>query len=408
MNQEKIKKYAELIVRKGANVQKGQDVVIGLDVSQYKFGELLVEECYKAGAAKVTVDWDNDNLIRLDYNYRSEENLSDVLPWQEEKLKHYVNTLPCRIYIESSDPDGLKGVDQGKMARVRMARYPKIKKYRDAMENKYQWVIAGMPSPAWAKKVFPDLPEDEAVEKLFDAIMYTSRVTDDPIAEWDKHNADLAKRCDYLNSLNLKELRYKSPNGTDLKVGLIKNCLFEGGGETALGSGIYFNPNMPTEECFTSPMKGEAEGIVYSTKPLSYNGEIIDKFYFRFEKGKVVEAHAEVGDELLHHMISLDEGAAYLGECALVPVDSPVSNSNILFFNTLYDENASCHLALGMGFSNLIKDYEKYTLEELQAMGINDSMSHVDFMIGCDTLDIIGVSEDGTEHQIFKNGNWAF
>ena len=302
----------------------------------------------------------------------------------------------------------MKGVDQQKITKARMATYPITKPYNDALENKYQWTIAAVPSVAWAKKVFPELSEEEAYDKLWEAILYTTRVTEDPIKEWDDHNKDLEERSRYLNSLGLVELRYKSSNGTDFKVGLIEDCLFCGGGEKALGSGIYYNPNMPTEEIFTSPKKGVAEGVVYSTKPLSYRGEIIDNFSMRFEGGKVVEVHAEKNEELLKQMISLDEGASYLGECALVPFDSPISNSKILFFNTLFDENASCHLAVGRGFSNLIKDYEKYTNEELEAKGINSSMSHVDFMIGCEDLSIVGVDKEGKEHQIFKNGNWAF
>ncbi len=408
MDQERIKKYAQCIVLKGANVQKDQIVDISIAADQYEFARLLVEECYKAGAKSVRVDFVDDVIYKLNVNNKSLETLTEFPLWEEEKLKYKVEHLPVRIYITSEDPDGLKGVDQEKSAKAQMINYPKMKKYIDQMENKYQWVIAGVPSKEWARKVFPGLSDDEAVEKLWEAILYTSRITEDPLKAWDEHNANLANRCNYLNNLHLKELRYKSSNGTDFKVGLIEDCLFEGGGETTLGSNIYFNPNMPTEECFTSPKKGEAEGIVYSTKPLSYNGEIIDNFWFKFEKGKVVDYGAEKNKQLLDQMLNLDEGASYLGECALVPVDSPVSNSNILFFETLYDENASCHLALGMGFTNLIKDYDKYTLDELHAKGINDSMSHVDFMIGSKDLDIVGVDQDGKEHQIFKNGDWAF
>ena len=312
------------------------------------------------------------------------------------------------IYIESSDPDALKGVNQAKLAKVMQNRYPVIKPFRKERENKYQWIIAGAASPEWAKKVFPDLPKRKAVEALWDAILKTSRAYGDPIKNWKEHNEDLAKRMNKLNSLNLEYLHYTSKNGTNFKVWLLPNVIWLAGGETALGSGIYYNPNIPSEEVFTSPWKGKAEGIVYSTKPLSYQGQLIEDFSVRFENGKAVEVHARKGEELLKQMISMDENAAYLGECALVPYDSPINNTGILFNNTLYDENAACHLALGRGFTNLVKDYEKYSEEELIAMGINDSQIHVDFMIGSKDLNIVGHTRDGKDVQIFKDGNWAF
>jgi len=301
------------------------------------------------------------------------------------------------------------------LACEQAARMMAMKDYRYyTMNNIGQWSILAYPNLAWAKKVFPDMNDDEAIDALWKAILYTSRVIDkdgnalDPIAEWDKHNTFLADRCNHLNSLHLKELRYKASNGTDFKVGLIDDCLWEGGSETALGSGIVFNPNIPSEECFTSPMKGQAEGLVVATKPLSYQGELIENFSIRFHEGKAVEVHAEKGEELLKQMISMDETAAYLGECALIPYDSPINNTGILFYETLFDENASCHLALGMGFTNLIKDYDKYTQEELKEKGINDSMIHVDFMIGSKDMNIVGITKDDKEVQIFKDGNWAF
>ena len=408
MNKDTLQKYANLIVKMGVNVQPGQEVIINIEVDQYEFARLLVEECYKAQASKVTVDWSYQEITKLNFNNRTEESLGTVLEWEKAKLQHHVDVNPCRIHIVSQDPDGMKGIDQQKVVAANRARYPIVKPYQDALENKYQWTIAAVPSAAWARKVFPGIDEEEAVAKLWDAILYTARVTEDPIKEWENHNANLASRSEHLNSLGLVELRYKSSNGTDLKVGLIEDCLFAAGGEYALGSNIFYNPNMPTEEVFTSPKKGLAEGVVYSSKPLSYRGEIIDNFSMVFKDGKVVEVHAEKNEELLKQMVSLDEGASYLGECALVPFDSPISNSGILFFNTLFDENASCHLAIGRGFSNLIKGYENLTQEECEAKGINSSMTHVDFMIGTRDLSIIGVDKEGKEHVIFENGNWAF
>ncbi len=318
-----------------------------------------------------------------------------------------MDTLPCRIYLESSDPDGLKGINQAKIAKASQKSYPIIKPYRDKIENNDQWCIAAVPGVAWAKKLFPDLPKGRAVEKLWEAILFTSRVTDDPVAAWEAHNKDLQDRCAYLNSLGIAELHYKGDNGTDLTVGLIPESGFKGGPDTNL-KGITCNVNIPTEECFISPMRGKAEGIVYATKPLSYRGELIENFSVRFENGKAVEVKAEKNQALLEQMISMDEGASYLGECALVPVNSPISESCMLFHSTLFDENAACHLALGMGFADTIIGFEKKTLEECRAMGIIDSMIHEDFMIGYEGLDIDAVTRDGRTVPICRRGKWAF
>lgn len=403
-----LRQYARLIARVGVNIQKGQDAVIQAELDQPEFIAVLVDECYKAGARKVTVEWSYQPLQKLHVRHRSPKTLAAVEDWELAKLNHRADTLPCMIYILSEDPDGLAGMNQEKNARAMQERYKVIKPIRDRMENRYQWCIAAVPGVKWAKKIFPDEPRGRAVEKLWEAILSTSRATDDPEKAWREHNADLAKKCEYLNSLGIESLHYKSSNGTDLRVGLIPDALFMGGGENALGSGYYFNPNIPSEEVFTTPRAGDADGIVYSTMPLSYRGELIEDFWIRFEKGRAVEVHAEKGTALLQQMISMDDGAAMLGECALVPFDSPIRNSGILFYNTLFDENAACHLALGNGFSNCIKDYDKYTLDECREKGVNDSQIHVDFMIGSEDLDIVAHTRDGRDVQIFKDGNWAF
>lgn len=402
-----LRNYAKLIARVGANVKKGQEVLIYCDLDQPNFVEMLVDECYKAGAKKVRVEFSYEKLDKLHVRHQSVTTMANVEEWEKARLQHYVDALPCRIYLESADPDGLKGINQEKVSKVRQKRYPIIKPYRDAMENKYQWCIAAVPGAAWAKKVFPDLPKNKAIEKLWEAILKTSRVDDDPIAAWNAHNDAFKKHCDYLNSLGIDELRYKGDNGTDLVVGMIPEGMFLGGGENTLG-GNFFNPNIPTEECFTSPMRGKAEGVVYATKPLSYNGELIENFSVRFENGKAVEVHADKNEALLQKMISMDEGAAYLGECALVPVNSPISESGLLFYNTLFDENAACHLALGMGFANTIRGYEEKTLDECRKLGVNDSMIHVDFMIGYEGLDIDAKTRDGRLVPVFRRGKWAF
>jgi aminopeptidase len=369
---------------------------------------MVAEECYRCGARKVTVDWTHQPLTKLNYQKRSVKTLSKMEDWEIEKLKHHVETLPVHIYLESDDPDGLRGINQEKVSKASQARYKIVKPFREAMDNKYQWCIAAVPGAAWAKKVFPGVNKFKAMEMLWEAILYTSRVDGNPVAAWEAHNKDLADRCAYLNSLGIETLEYHSANGTDLKVGMIEDALFMGGSELAQGSGIEFNPNIPSEEAFISPKKGVAEGIVYSSKPLSYRGELIENFSVRFEGGRAVEVHAERNEDLLRKMISMDEGAAYLGECALVPYDSPIRNSGILFYNTLFDENAACHLALGRGFTNVIKDYDKYTLEECYEKGINQSMIHVDFMIGTEDLSITAITRDGRRVPIFENGNWAF
>ncbi len=407
MKKTALRAYARLIVRCGVNVQKGQEVLVYAELDQPEFVAMVVDEAYKAKASKVIVEWSYQPLMKLHSRYQSVTTLGTVPQWQIARQQHFCDKLPCRIHLISEDPDGLKGVRMDKMAKARRMSYPILKPYLDLRDNKQQWCIAAVPGAAWAKKVFPGLSKNQAMEKLWEAILATSRVNEDPVKAWEEHNADLKARCDYLNSLQIRSLHYKADNGTDLTVGMIPEARFCGGGDTSL-QGIYFNPNIPTEECFISPMRGKAEGVVYSTKPLSYQGQLIDNFCLTFREGRVVEAHAEVGEELLKTMISMDEGAAYLGECALVPQASPIAESGLLFYNTLFDENAACHLALGMGFADTICDFQNKSLEECRALGVNDSMIHEDFMIGCATMDIDAETADGKLVPVFRQGNWAF
>ena len=408
MRKTQLQRYAKLIVKMGLNVKKGQTVFVTAGLDQPEFVTMVVEECYKAGAKSVFVDWSYQPIAKLNANYRSLEDLSSLTPWAEAQWKYKAEDLSCRLFIESEDPDGMNGIDQEKMSKARRAQFPIIKPYRDAMENKHQWCIAAVPGKAWAKKVFPGLSEKKAVEKMWEVILYTARADGrNPVKAWKEHNADLASRCDYLNALNLQYVEIKSSNGTDLKVELNKDGIFCGGDEKTL-KGRVFNPNIPTEEVFTSPKAGSVEGIVYSTKPLSYMGEVIENFSVRFEGGKAVEVKAEKGEELLKYMISMDEGAAKLGEVALIPYNSPISQSGVLFYNTLFDENASCHLAFGRGFNECLKGFENLSAEECHAHGINESMIHVDFMIGAKDTSVVGVKFNGERVQIFKDGNWAF
>ena len=404
MKKTTLRSYAKLIARKGCNVQKGQDVFLTASIEQPEFTTMVVDELYKAGARKVFVDLSYQPMEKYHVRHRSVKALSTVESFEEAKLQYMAEKKPIRLFLVSDDPDGLKGMDFGKMAK---GRYPIVKPYRDAIEGKHQWCIAGVPGVAWAKKMFPDLPKGKAVEKLWEAILATSRVDEDPMAAWDAHNKDLHDRCEYLNSLGIETLEYKASNGTDLTVGMIPEAIFCGGGETT-DKGVFFNPNIPPGVCFTSTMKGKAGGIGYSSKPLRDHGQMIDNFWFKFEGGKIVDAHAEVNDELLQKMINMDEGARYLGECALVPYDSPINQTGLLFYNTLFDENACCHLAIGMGFPDTIRDHHNKTLEECRALGVNDSMIHEDFMIGTADLEITAHCRDGRSVPIFKNGTWAF
>ena len=407
MKKSVLRQYAKLIVRKGVNVQKGQEVMIYADLDQPEFVQMVVEEAYRAKAKKVMVEWSYQPLAKIHTRHQSIKTLGNVPQWQIARRQHMVDTNPCRIHLISEDPDGLKGMNMDKVSKARQLSYPILKPYIDQMEGVQQWCIAAVPGVAWAKKVFPGCSKTQAVEKLWQAILSTSRVDEDPMAAWDKHNADLKARCDYLNSLGIEKLHYTADNGTDLTVGMIPQARFCGGGETSK-PGIFFNPNIPTEECFISPMRGQAEGIVYATKPLSYQGQLIENFHFRFEGGKVVEAKAEKGEELLNTLVNMDEGAAYLGECALVPQTSPINETGILFYNTLFDENAVCHLAIGMGFMDTIEGFHDLSLEQCREMGVNDSMIHEDFMIGCDTMNIDAHTRDGKIVPIFRDGNWAF
>ncbi|MDL2287337.1 aminopeptidase [Eubacteriales bacterium OttesenSCG-928-G02] len=403
-----LKKYANLLVTKGINVQKGQSVFITADVEQYKFVTLLVDAAYKSGADLVAVDWTYQSLTILNYRHRSLKSLSQLTPWAKAKYEYMSEKFPCRISLLSDDPDGLNNINFDKLTKTQRAVMPQIKPYRDKIENKHQWLVAAVPGEAWAKKLFPNERKSVAVEKLWQAILKTCHVTEDndPVAEWDKANALSTSRCEKLNEQQFEYLTYKSSNGTDLKVGLMPESRWFGGLSKTLG-GIEYNPNMPTEEVFTSPKKGIAEGRLVSTMPLSHNGRLVENFEFTFKNGKVVSYKAEKGEDVLKELLDMDEGASYLGEVALVPKESPIKETGILFYNTLFDENASCHFALGKGYSDTIEGFESMTEEDFKKLGLNESVIHVDFMVGTDDLVIKG-HKGNKEFTVFENGTWAF
>ncbi len=408
MKKSMLRKYAQLAVQTGIALKKGQGCVIQGEVEQHEFAEMVAEEAYRAGAKWVMLQWTDQAVTKLRYRHESMTQLSRVEEWEKAQQQYFVDTLPAMIYLSSADPDGLKGVNLEKLQKAGIARGKAFKPYRDAMDNKNQWTIVAVPSKKWAKKVFPGERSSAAVEKLWEAIFKTVRITEDndPQGEWAAHNSRLKAYCDKLNALDLDYLHYESPQGTNFKCWLIPGAQWHGGGDT-LPDGTFYNPNMPTEEVFTSPMRGRCEGTLVSTMPLSYQGNLIDKFSITFENGKAVSCKAEQGQALLEKLIAMDEGAAMVGELALVPVDSPIYQEGILFYNTLFDENAACHVALGMGFNEVIPGFENMSNEELKARGINDSILHEDFMVGSKELDITGYTRDGKAIKIFTQGNWA-
>lgn len=401
------RKYAKLLVKQGVNIQKGQQLNISADVEAAEFVAMLAEEAYRAGAGEVRVDWSMTDLTKLAYRHQSVKRLCEVPDWFVEKAKHDSEILPARIALLCQDPDGLACVNQDKLAKASIAVSKKIKPYREAMENKHQWLVCAIPGKSWAKKMFPNDRTSVAVEKLWEAILATVNCNEetDCIAAWDKKNNDFKAKCDWLNEKQFDYLHYTSKNGTDFKCELMKESVWCGGGENTLG-GVFFNPNMPTEEIFTTPKKGCCNGRLVSTMPLSERGTLIDNFYIDFENGKAVAWHAEKGEEALGKLITTDEGSAMLGELALVPKNSPIAESGLLYYNTLFDENASCHVAIGMGYSSCVKGFENMTLDELRELGVNDSMIHVDFMIGADDMCITGY-KDGVATPIFVDGKWA-
>ena len=407
MNQKIYEEYAKLAVEIGINLKEGQDVEITASTKCADFVKEIVKVCYEDKARSVKVEWLNEEIDKLRWLYEDEKVMSEVLTWQEEKAKYRAETLPCKIYVDDADPDAYNGIDLKKYAAVRKARYSVLKKYSDKEDNRNQWVIVAIPSVKWAKKVFPELSDDEAVSKLWEAIIKTMRLDQpDPVQAWKDHIDDLQEKSTKLNEMNLDYLEYKSSNGTDLTLKLQPNHYWISARETNM-LGNDFTANMPTEEVFTMPKRDGVNGVVYSTKPLSLQGQLVENFKVTFKDGKCVEVSAEKGQDILENMLNMDENSRHLGEVALVPYDSPINQTGLLFSNTLFDENACCHLAFGEAFKNNIRGYENMSEEDFKKVGFNESINQVDFMVGSEDLDIVGVDHDGNRHQIFKNGVWA-
>jgi aminopeptidase len=403
-----LEKYADLAVRTGINIQENQTLVIMSPIECADFTRLMVEAAYKAGAKEVVVDWNDELCTKLKYLHAAEEIFENMPKWQIDFYMHYANMGAGFLSISASNPELLKDVDPKRISKNQKSRQLGLVDYYDRVtNNRNAWSIISIPTDGWASKVFPNLSVSDAKEKLWEAIFKIVRVDKaDPVAAWDEHKKNLKEKMDFLNSKNLKSVTFKNSLGTDLTIELPNNHIWLGGADYT-EAGIEFVANMPTEEVFTTPKKTGVNGKVISTKPLNYAGNLIDNFSLTFKDGKVCDFTAEKGYDTLKNLVEMDEGSSYLGEVALVPYDSPISNSKILFFNTLYDENASCHLALGRAYPTCIKNGENMSKEELEKAGSNTSLAHVDFMVGSKDLTIIGITKNNESFKIFENGNWV-
>ena len=406
----KLREYARLIVEVGLNLQSGQTPSINAPVACAPLARLCVEAAYDRGARQVLCDWDDDFITRQTYLRADEATFSEYPSFMKAKLDWLLERECPRLSFTGYNPELLKGVDVARLKASWLASTEPTKAYREAMTaSRFQWCVAAYATPEWAMKVFPDMSEEDAVDALWEAIFKTCRVEADgkTVERWHAHIDAMTRRAKLLNDYDFKSLHYTNAAGTDLTIELPENHIWGGGAELS-GAGILFAPNLPTEEIFTAPRWDGVNGHVVSALPLSLDGQLVKDFSMDFENGKIVRVQADEGEEVLQNAISLDEGAAYLGEVALVPYDSPIRNTGLTFFNTLFDENASCHLAFGAAYPTCVKGGDKMSDEERKRAGLNDSMTHVDFMIGTSDLSIMGVTRDGREIPVFVNGGFAF
>ena len=400
--------YAKLIVEVGINVQEGQPLVIAAPVDGAYFVRLLAKHAYANGAKDVHVNWSDDFLTRQKYENSPMEVFETFPEWRKDMMLSFAEDGAGFISISAANPELLKGIDSEKIATSNKVSSIALKDYyKFTMNDINPWCVMSIPTEGWATKVFPELNSDEAIEKLWEKIFFATRMNlENPVEKWNEHLELLTSKVNFLNEANFEKLIYSSSNGTDLEIILPEGHIWAGGGGPDV-KGNVFVANMPTEEVFTMPHKDGVNGVVYSTMPLNYAGNLIDEFKLVFKDGKVVEFEAKQNEEVLKDLINMDEGASHLGEVALVPYDSPISNLDLIFYNTLFDENASCHFAFGSAYPTNIKGGENMSREELAKHGVNDSLTHVDFMVGAKDLDIVGVKHNGEKVQVFKNGNWA-
>ncbi|WP_312497755.1 aminopeptidase [Enterococcus sp.] len=402
-----LEKYAQLITEVGVNVQAGHTIVIQIAVDQAPLARLLTTKAYELGAAEVIVQWTDDVVQKEFLSHAADDRLSNIPQYKIDQTNDWVEKGASRISVVSANPDALAGVDSDRVALFQAASGKAMMNLRQATQaNKVSWTVVAAAGADWAQKVFPDVAADEAQDKLWDQIFKTTRIyEEDPVAAWKKHDETLQVKAEALNKEQFSALHYTAP-GTDLTIGLPKNHLWEGAGSYNARN-EKFMANMPTEEVFTAPDARRIDGYISSTKPLSYAGTIISGMKFTFKDGKVVDFSAEQGEEVLGKLLAIDEGAKSLGEVALVPDPSPISQSGIIFFNTLFDENASNHLALGSAYAFSLQGGTEMSEDELAAAGLNRSQTHVDFMVGSDQMSIDGIKEDGSTVPVFRNGDWA-
>ncbi|HWO96500.1 MAG TPA: aminopeptidase [Bacillus sp. (in: firmicutes)] len=405
--QQNLEKYADLAVRVGVNIQKGQTLVINAPLAAAEFVRKAVKKAYEAGAKNVHVEWNDDEVTRTKYELAPDEAFSEYPLWKAKGYEEMAENGAAFLSITASNPDLLKGIDPNRISAANKASGSAMATFRQYIQaDKVSWSVIAVPSKEWAKKVFPQAGEEEAVQLLWEAIFNATRINlADPVQAWKEHDENLHTKADYLNSKHYKKLHYKAP-GTDLTVELPDKHIWIGAGSVS-EKGQPFMANMPTEEVFTLPLKEGVNGTVTSTKPLSYGGNLIENFTLTFENGRIIDIKAEAGYETLKRLVETDEGSHYLGEIALVPHDSPISQSNIIFYNTLFDENASNHLAIGSAYAFSLEGGKQMSKEELEQHGANTSITHVDFMIGSAEMDIDGELADGTKEPIFRKGNWA-
>jgi aminopeptidase len=402
----RLKEYAQLLVQVGLNVQRGQQVNIFASVDCAVLARACAEVCYDVGAREVTVLWNDDRISRLKYLRADDAVFDEMPPWLKTFYDSALEKKCPHLAIVGDDPQALQGVDPARIQRWRKVSGKALEEYyKGQTNNDFQWLVAACPTPAWAGMVFPGA--EDAVERLWDAVYAACRVTGDgkAVERWAEHVAAQKKLVAKLNEYAFTTLHYRSGLGTDLTVGLPENHFWTGASEMA-GTGVEFIANLPTEEIFSLPHRDRVNGRVVASKPLSLNGNLVNGFWFELKDGKIVDLHADVGEEILRKSVALDEGSSYLGEVALVPYDSPISNTNILFYETLFDENAACHFAFGEAYP-CIQGADKLSPQEQAALGINQSINHVDFMVGTADLEIIGTTPDGREIQVFEEGNFA-
>lgn len=406
--QEKLENYAELAVRVGSNLQKNQYLFVDVTIENIELARLIAKKGYEAGAKRVFIQYEDDIVTRLHYDNAPLNEFDHFPIWQSVEKEWLADHGAAFIKVKSSSPDLLKGVEAEKVANFQKAAGEGLSKYRQAsMSNKISWTVMAAPSADWAATMFASLEHDKQVPALWEAIFKATRADlKNPVQAWKEHDATLTAKVKQLNDLNFLKLHYTAP-GTDLTIELPQNHLWNGGGSKN-AAGLDFMANIPTEEVFTAPFKDGVDGYVSSTKPLSYGGNIIDHIKLTFEKGRITKVEAAEGETVLKNLVATDEGSHFLGEVALVPHQSPISDSGLLYYNTLFDENASNHLAIGNAYAFCVKNGTTMTQQELAAIGLNRSITHVDFMIGSGEMNIDGIAQDGSITPVFRKGNWAF